>query len=51
MSHFLKKNCRFGRYLTLIGLILYTVKQIIENLRLDVYARMFWEPMYKILYP
>ena len=26
-------------------------KQINENLRLNVYARMFWEPVYKILYP
>ena len=26
-------------------------KQINENLRLNVYARMFWEPVYKISYP
>ena len=26
-------------------------KQIIQNLRLNVYARMFWEPLYKISYP
>ena len=25
-------------------------KQINENLRLNVYARMFWEPVYKISY-
>ena len=54
------KNCRFGRYLMLIGWILCTVwihvfktrlKQINEHLRLNVYARMFWEPVYKISYP
>ena len=26
-------------------------KQINENLRLNVYSRMFWEPVYKISYP
>ena len=26
-------------------------KQITENPRLNVYARMFWEPVYKISYP
>ena len=26
-------------------------KQINENLRQNVYARMFWEPVYKISYP
>ena len=26
-------------------------KQINENLRLNVYARMFWEPVYEISYP
>ena len=26
-------------------------KQINENLRLNVYAQMFWEPVYKISYP
>ena len=26
-------------------------KQITENLRLNVYACMFWEPVYKIWYP
>ena len=26
-------------------------KQTNENLRLNVYARMFWEPVYKIPYP
>ena len=26
-------------------------KQINENLRLNVYARMFWEPVYKTSYP
>ena len=26
-------------------------KEINENLRLNVYARMFWEPVYKISYP
>ena len=26
-------------------------KQINENLTLNVYARMFWEPVYKISYP
>ena len=26
-------------------------KQVSENLRLNVYTRMFWEPVYKISYP
>ena len=27
------------------------LKQINENLRLNVYAHMFWEPVYKFYYP
>ena len=54
------KDCRFGRYLTLIVefCVLSEIhvskirfKQINEKLRLNVYARMFWESVYKISYP
>ena len=57
---FSSKNCRFKGYLMLIGCIFALseirasktrFKQINENLRLNVYARMFWEHVYKSSYP
>ena len=53
------KNCRFGKYLMLIVFCVLSeihasktpFKQTHENLRLNIYARMFWEPVYKISYP
>ena len=54
-------NCRFVRYL-ICYLVEFCVlseihasktrfKQIHENLRLYVYASMFWEPVYKMSHP
>ena len=54
---FYLKTCRFGRYLMLIVEICVLseihasktrFKQINENLRLNVYARVFSEPVYKL---
>ena len=50
------KNSRFGRYVNWLNFLVLSeihasttrFKQINENLRLNVYARMFWQPVYKI---
>ena len=50
------KNSRFGRYLMLVEICVLCeihvsktrLKQVNENLRLNVYALMFWEPVCRI---
>ena len=60
MSHFLLKiadledsSCELVEFCVLseIHVSKTRFKQINENLKLNVYARMFWEPVYKISYP